>query len=138
MTVMVNQNDVSLEYKLIQSDPLPEHSARKSKKSRNDGRYVRPSDKFLCEFPDLTNCCGSSPVQESDIASPQAIPAQVVVQEMHHPAPTGGSDPNDTQFFSNSKNEMEMKKPKLVQQTSILTRKIRCVRHRCLANYYIL
>ncbi|CAI5746033.1 unnamed protein product [Peronospora destructor] len=126
LTVRRDEDDVSLGYKLIRSDPAPEHNTRKSKKNRHDGRYVRPSDKFLCELPNLTNCCDSSPVQESNIASLHAIPARAVVQEMRHLASAGASDPNDTQFFSTPKDEMEMSKPKMVQQISIVTRKIRC------------
>ncbi|CAI5733242.1 unnamed protein product [Hyaloperonospora brassicae] len=41
-----DEDDVSLEYKLVRSQSPPEHTKKIGKKSRRDGRFVKPSDNF--------------------------------------------------------------------------------------------
>lgn len=117
---------MSLEYKLVRSDPPPEESSRRSRKSRHDGRYVRPSDKFSCELADLSNRFGLSPVQESDIVPPPTVRARAIAHETRHQIPAGPFPSGETQ--SSMKKEVATSKSELVQHIPILTRRIRCVR----------
>ncbi|KAG6586579.1 uncharacterized protein IUM83_16190 [Phytophthora cinnamomi] len=93
-----DEDDVSLEYKLVRSDPPTEKPARRSRKSRHDGRYVRPSDKFS---------------------------SRAIAHETRHQIPSGPFVQGDDAPFLENK-EVETSKPEPVQQLPTLTRKIRC------------
>lgn len=115
-----DEDDVSLEYKLVRSDQPSEKRSRGSRKSRHDGRYVRPSDKFSYELQDISNRHGLSPVLESEVAPPTAAPAQAIAHETRHEIPVGPFVPAKI----HSKEE-EASKPERVQKMPILTRRIR-------------
>ncbi|ETL29472.1 hypothetical protein L916_17356 [Phytophthora nicotianae] len=115
------EEDVSLEYKLVRSDPQPEKSDRRRRKSRHDGRFVRPSDKFSTE---LSNRHGLSPVQESDVAAPATAPTRTIVREMRHEIPTGPFTPTEAPHLSTKREETNKAKP--VQQVPILARRVKC------------
>ncbi|KAK1932423.1 hypothetical protein P3T76_012007 [Phytophthora citrophthora] len=115
-----DEDDVSLEYKLVRSDQPPEKKNRGNRKSRHDGRYVRPSDRFSYELLDISNRHGLSPVLESEVAPPTIAPAQTIAHETRHEIPVGPFVPAKT----HSKEE-EASKPERVQKMPILTRRIR-------------
>ncbi|KAG6966714.1 hypothetical protein JG687_00004684 [Phytophthora cactorum] len=126
LRIRQGEEDVSLEYKLVRSDPPPpEKSKRRSRTSRHDGRFVRPSDKFSCELLDVSNRHGLSPVQESDVVSPAAVPARAIAHEMRHQIPTGPFIPAEADL-SLTKKGVETSKAEPVQQSSILARRIQC------------
>ncbi|KAL3667274.1 hypothetical protein V7S43_007506 [Phytophthora oleae] len=116
-----DEDDVSLEYKLVRSDQPPEKRERGNRKSRHDGRYVRPSDKFSYELLDISNRHGLSPVLETEVAPPTATPAQAIAHEMRHEIPIGPFVPAEAHF-----NDEEAIKAGRVQYMPILTRRIRC------------
>ncbi|GMF65090.1 unnamed protein product [Phytophthora lilii] len=117
-------DDLSLEYKLVRADPVPEKRTRKSRKSRHDGRYVRPSDKFSCALADLSNRFGLSPVEESEVVPPTQSP-RAIAQEMRHQIPSGLVT---TDARLSTKKEVETSNPELVQRIPVLTQRIQCVR----------
>ncbi|KAF4133345.1 FHA(forkhead-associated) domain-containing protein [Phytophthora infestans] len=124
MRIRRGEEDVSLEYKLIRADPGPEKSKRRSRKSRHDGRFVRPSDKFSCELLDVSNRHGLSPVQESDGVSPVTVPARAIAQDMRHEIPAGLFTPADTSQSSRKKEDTSKAEP--FRPMPILARRIQC------------
>ncbi|KAG7378893.1 hypothetical protein PHYPSEUDO_009325 [Phytophthora pseudosyringae] len=119
-----DEDDVSLEYKLVRADPPPENNKRMSRKNRHDGRFVRPSDKFSCELLDVSSRRGLSPVQESDVVPPSTAPVRAVAHERRHQIPAGPFTPAEAHF--SAKKETGMSKAEPVRQSSILKRRIRC------------
>ncbi|EGZ25844.1 hypothetical protein PHYSODRAFT_487148 [Phytophthora sojae] len=119
-----DEDDVSLEYKLVRSDPPSDKPSRKSRKSRHDGRYVRPSDKFSCELVDVSNRYGLSPVQESDDVVSAIVPARTIAHETRHQIPSGPFVSGDAPLIT--KTNLETIKPEPAQQLPALTRTIRC------------
>ncbi|KAE8895210.1 hypothetical protein PF005_g12480 [Phytophthora fragariae] len=119
-----DEDDVSLEYKLVRSDPPPEKASRSSKKSRHDGRYVRPSDKFFSELVDVSNRYGLSPVQESNDVPPVTVPAGTIAHEIRHQIPSGPFVPGDPPVLAGK--DLKTSESEPVRQMPTLTRKIRC------------
>ncbi|OWZ11845.1 hypothetical protein PHMEG_00015073 [Phytophthora megakarya] len=119
-----DEDDVSLEYKLVRSGTPRDKSSRRNRKSRHDGRFVRPSDKFSSELTDLSNRYGLPPAEKTDEAHSASGPAQVIVHEMRHHISSGPFSPPDVPLLEEK--EVETSKPEAVQQIPILTQNIRC------------
>uniref|UniRef100_A0AAV1VIW6 FHA domain-containing protein n=1 Tax=Peronospora matthiolae TaxID=2874970 RepID=A0AAV1VIW6_9STRA len=107
-----DEDDLSLEYKLVRLQLLPKHMARISNKSRHDGRYVRPSDSFVSELADLSNRHGLSPIPESVIVSPCSSPARGIVPKKRHDTFTGPFTPDGVQSLMTQR--MVTSEPKLL------------------------
>ncbi|KAL7685073.1 putative forkhead-associated (FHA) domain, SMAD/FHA domain superfamily [Plasmopara halstedii] len=119
-----DEENVSLEYKLVRSDPQLQNSKRRRNVSRHDGRFVRPCDKFSCDSLDLSNRHGLSPSQKSNEVSLNLAPVQAVAQEMRHQIPIRPTTPAGAGFTSKKKEEMRKMGPSF--QIPILSRKIQC------------
>ncbi|KAL4110536.1 hypothetical protein PRIC1_002227 [Phytophthora ramorum] len=124
LRVRRDEDDVSLEYKLVRSDPLPVMNKRTSRKSRHDGRFVRPTDKFSCELLDVSNRHSLPPVKKSEDDPFPTLPARAIAHEKRHQISPGSFTPTEVQFTVGK--EMETSKAEPVRPNAILTRKIRC------------
>lgn len=119
------EEDLSLAYRLIRSDPSPRNK-KTPRKSRHDGRFVRPSDKFSCELADISCRDGLSPVIESDeIQLSQDDPAQPIDSELRHQIPLSGPHV-EAKVQEAMKKEVETSVPEPVQRNYPGMRRIRC------------